>query len=322
MRKQIQKRSAVLFACLMACAPLASWAQGTPSIPSAPSAGTAAIQSFSQTVSPATTMAPPTPAQSFNPPSYTQPTYNPTAAGYPGPVGPGAMPTSPNNGPSNSNFNQNSMPTSQVISSFPSSGNNDDPRAIVHTSMGDFKIKLLRELAPNTVQHFIGLAKGEKEFIDVHTSKKTRRPFYNGLTFHKVVKDFLIQTGCPYGTGRGSAGDIATIKDEIQQVMKFDRPGMVAMAPPRTPDGLDVVKDSNSSQFFITLAPNPEWAGKFTIFGEIESGMDVAKKISAVKVGPTDRPIKRVFVTSIEIVEPKDNVPVAPDLPSNRQPGK
>ncbi|RYZ68609.1 MAG: peptidylprolyl isomerase, partial [Proteobacteria bacterium] len=161
-----------------------------------------------------------------------------------------------------------------------------------------------RARAPQTVAHFIALAKGEKEFVDVKTSKRAKRPFYNGLIFHRVVRGYLIQTGCPFGTGRGGPGDIATIKDEIVPgAMSFNRPGLVAMAPIRDATGLRTTKDTNGSQFFITMKEMPTWDDQYTIFGEVEDGMDVVEKISNVKVGPTERPIKRIYLVAVDIIE-------------------
>lgn len=191
---------------------------------------------------------------------------------------------------------------SEVVSGLPPAKMASDLRAVLRTSMGDITIKLDKVKAPMTVSHFIALARGDKEFVDVKTSKRVKRPFYNGLIFHRVVKGFLIQTGCPFGNGRGGPGDIATIPDEIKPGMKFLKAGLVAMAPMRE-KGVDIRKDSNGSQFFITLREMPDWDEKFTIFGEIEEGMDVVQKIANVKVGPTERPVKRVYLNAIDIFE-------------------
>ncbi len=193
--------------------------------------------------------------------------------------------------------------------------------------MGDITIKLDKIKAPRTVAHFVALARGDREFVDVKTSKRVKKPFYNGLIFHRVVKGFLIQTGCPFGNGRGGPGDIATIGDEIKPMMKFDRPGIVAMAPMREGNGTATRKDSNGSQFFISLKEMPEWEGKFTILGEVEEGMDVVQKISNVKVGPTERPIKRVYLTAVDIFEGSGDQqqqvpPVAPPSPDQVPPAQ
>jgi peptidyl-prolyl cis-trans isomerase A (cyclophilin A) len=171
--------------------------------------------------------------------------------------------------------------------------------AIIKTSMGKIDVKLFPSLVPHTVYNFIGLAKGEKEFVDIKSGKKTKRPFYNGLTFHRAVKGFLIQGGCPYGTGRGGPG--YTIPDEFRSDLRHSKPGIVSMASMRSGGGLQ--KDSNGSQFFITLRAAPELDDKATIFGEVVSGMHIVRKIASVPVGPTDRPIKKVVINAIDIVE-------------------
>ncbi|HVK60518.1 MAG TPA: peptidylprolyl isomerase [Bdellovibrionales bacterium] len=219
---------------------------------------------------------------------------------------------------------------SEVVAALPDANKNAEVRAVLRTSMGDITIKLDRGRTPNTVNHFVGLARGDMDFIDVKTSKKVRRPFYNGLIFHRATRGFLIQTGCPFGNGRGGPGDIATIKDEIRPPMQFDRPGLVAMAPLRESNGTKLKKDTNGSQFFITLRPMPEWNDKFTVFGEVEEGMDVVKKISEVKVGPTERPIKRVYLSAVDIFEgdmkhqpqaaPEPQVEAQPFQPSTEEP--
>lgn len=169
--------------------------------------------------------------------------------------------------------------------------------AILHTSFGDIKVHLFSNYAPRTVKMFTELVKGEKEFVDTATGRTVARPFYTNLTFHRVIPGVLIQTGCPFGNGRGGPG--FTFEDEISPMLKFDKPGMVAMANEQA-EGKPV-KDSNGSQFFITLREMPEWDKNSTIFGEVASGMDVVNKISQVKAGPTGRPIKRIYLKSIEI---------------------
>ena len=173
-----------------------------------------------------------------------------------------------------------------------------DVRAVVKTSMGTFTIRLQPYRAPRNVENFIALAKGTQPFIDVKTSKKVTRPFYNGLTFHRVITGYLIQGGCPFGNGRGGPG--YSIPDETSPFAKFNKPGIVAMAGGRK--GIDVEKDSNGSQFFITVSPQPQWDGKFTVIGEVESGMDVVERISKARTGPADKPIHRITIISIDIV--------------------
>lgn len=192
---------------------------------------------------------------------------------------------------------------SEVVTALPPIAKAQEIRAVLRTSLGDITLKLDRLNAPLTVAHFVALVRGDKESIDVKTSKPVKRPFYNGLTFHRVLKGTLIQTGDPFGNGRGDAGPAAGVPDENKPNMKFNRPGLVAMAPMRDESGKNLVKNSNSSQFFITLREMHDWDGQFTIFAEVEDGLDVVQKIANSKVGPTDRPIKRVYLVAVEIIE-------------------
>lgn len=183
-------------------------------------------------------------------------------------------------------------------------GSEWEPTVVVKTSEGEFKIQLSPIVAPTNVKNFLDLALGQKEFIDTRTGKKVRRPFYTGLNCHRVLKGYYIQCGCPFGNGRGGPG--FKVNDELSPAVRFDRPGIVAMAPMREGGGKGpgYEKNSNGSQFFISLAPLPESDGKFTIIGKISSGMETIKKIASTPTGPTDRPIKRVIIFSID-----------PDLP-------
>lgn len=165
--------------------------------------------------------------------------------------------------------------------------------ATLETSMGKIKVELFATVTPRTVRNFVELANGQKDFVDVKTGRNERRPYYDGMIFHKVVKGFLIQTGCPYGTGKGGPGYIFT--DEISPILRFNKAGVVAMA--------NTGPNSNGSQFFITLSPRPELDDKFTVFGQVIDGMDVVRKIANVKVGPTDRPLKRIFLKKVSISE-------------------
>ncbi len=174
------------------------------------------------------------------------------------------------------------------------------PELTFKTSEGDFKVRFNRQWAPRNVENVIQLALGTKEFTDIRTGKKAKRPFYTGLNCHRVIKGFLIQCGCPFGNGRGGPGYVE--KDEISYFVKIDRPGLVVMAPQveDTATGRKHVKGSNGSQFFISLAPMPELDGQATIVGEISSGMDTIKKIASTPTGPTDRPIRKVIIFSVD----------------------
>lgn len=138
--------------------------------------------------------------------------------------------------------------------------------ALFETSFGHFKIKLYAAKAPVTVKNFVDLATGNKLFTDPETGQPSKKPFYDGLVFHAVIKDVLVQTGCPYSNGEGGPGYL--FKDEINpETNKHNRAGLVSMA--------NFAPDSNGSQFFITLNPLP-WLDKTnTIFGEVTEGLDL-----------------------------------------------
>src|SRR5213083_3186127 len=141
--------------------------------------------------------------------------------------------------------------------------------AAFDTTEGKFKIKLFPDKAPNTVANFVGLADGSK----------TGKPFYDGLVFHRVIPDFMIQGGCPQGTGTGGPG--YTFEDEFNE-HKIVR-GALAMA--------NAGPNTNGSQFFIVTAEACPWLdGRHTVFGEVSEGMDVVDRLEAVPTGAGDRP--------------------------------
>ena len=150
-------------------------------------------------------------------------------------------------------------------------------KAIIETSMGTIELELFPDKAPVTVENFVGLAKGTKEFTDLETGKKTKRKFYDGLTFHRVIPEFMIQGGCPLGTGTGGPG--YTFKDETDNGLKFNKPGLLAMA--------NAGPNTNGSQFFITEVNTPWLNGHHTIFGQVVSNKDleIVKKIARVETG-------------------------------------
>ena len=148
--------------------------------------------------------------------------------------------------------------------------------ATFDTNMGTFKIELYNDLAPKTVKNFTDLV-GKK--------------FYDGLIFHRVIDNFMIQGGCPKGTGTGGPGYV--IRDEFGKGLKHDKPGYLSMA--------NAGPDTGGSQFFITLVPCPWLDGKHAIFGHVISGMDVVEKIGKVATDSQDRPLKKVVMESITI---------------------
>jgi peptidyl-prolyl cis-trans isomerase A (cyclophilin A) len=168
-------------------------------------------------------------------------------------------------------------------------------KAIIETSMGTIEIELFADKAPVTVENFVGLAKGTKEFTDLKTGKKTKRNFYDGLTFHRVIPEFMIQGGCPLGTGTGGPG--YTFEDETDNGLKFNKPGLLAMA--------NAGPNTNGSQFFITEVNTPWLNGHHTIFGQVVSNKDleVVKKIARVETGFSNDPIEPVIIKKITIEE-------------------
>lgn len=163
--------------------------------------------------------------------------------------------------------------------------------AILETSMGNIVARLLEKEAPKTVENFIGLAEGTKEFTDEKSGKKVKRNFYDGLIFHRVIPDFMIQGGCPEGTGRGGPG--YRFADEFHPSLKHSKAGKLSMA--------NAGPGTNGSQFFITVAPTPWLDNKHTIFGEVVEGQDVADKISKVARDSGDRPRTPVVLQKVRI---------------------
>jgi len=167
--------------------------------------------------------------------------------------------------------------------------------ARIETTQGTIVVKLFDKEAPKTVANFVGLAEGTKEWTDPKTGQKVKRPFYNGLTFHRVIPDFMIQGGDPLGSGIGGPG--YRFEDEFNPALKFDRPGLLAMA--------NAGPNTNGSQFFITDAPTPWLNNHHTIFGEVTEGLDVVRKIARVPTGPGDRPVTPVVMTKVTITHAK-----------------
>lgn len=157
--------------------------------------------------------------------------------------------------------------------------------------LGDIVIKLYPEKTPITVQNFVELAEGTKEFVDMKTGEKKKGRYYDGLIFHRVIPNFMIQGGDPSGTGRGGPG--YKFQDEIVADLKFDSPGILAMA--------NAGPNTNGSQFFITLAPTPWLNSKHTIFGKVVEGQDIINKISVVPTAAGDKPVQPVVMEKVTI---------------------
>jgi peptidyl-prolyl cis-trans isomerase A (cyclophilin A) len=163
--------------------------------------------------------------------------------------------------------------------------------AVFDTSQGKIVFRLLEKESPKTVANFVGLAEGTKEFVDPSSGKKVKKPFYDGLTLHRVIPNFMVQGGCPLGTGTGDPG--YRFADEFDKSLKHDKPGKLSMA--------NAGPNTNGSQFFITVAPTPWLDGKHAIFGEVIEGMDIATKISELPRGANDKPKTPVTLNSVVI---------------------
>ncbi len=183
--------------------------------------------------------------------------------------------------------------------------------ATMQTSMGNVVLKLFENESPVTVKNFVDLQLGRKRFMDPKTGQRVRRPFYNGIQFHRVIDGFMLQAGDPTATGGGNVG--FTIKDEFDPSLKFDQPGLLAMA--------NAGPNTGASQFFITQVPTPHLNGLHTIFGKVVEGMDVVNAIAKV---PTrdEKPVKPVLIKTItfERVGPAPEVDVLkPPVPAAKK---
>lgn len=170
--------------------------------------------------------------------------------------------------------------------------------ATLHTNHGDIEIVLFGDDAPKTVENFVGLAKGEKEYRD-DAGRTNPQPFFDGLVFHRIIPNFMIQGGCPLGQGMGGPG--YAFDDEISPDKDFTKPYILAMANA----GKRMGRGTNGSQFFITVAPTTWLQGKHTIFGEVadQPSRDVVDAIAAVKTGRNDKPVEPVVIEKVTISE-------------------
>jgi peptidyl-prolyl cis-trans isomerase A (cyclophilin A) len=157
--------------------------------------------------------------------------------------------------------------------------------------MGNIVCRLFEADAPKAVANFKGLATGAKPWTDPATGKVQHRALYSGTTFHRVIPDFMIQGGDPLGTGMGDPG--YKFNDEVSPKLVFDHPGVLAMA--------NSGPNTNGSQFFITVAPEPHLNGNYSIFGEVVSGQEVADAISKVPRDSNDKPLSPVKIIRIAI---------------------
>ena len=173
--------------------------------------------------------------------------------------------------------------------------------AVIETSMGTLTVRLYEKEAPRTVANFVGLATGQKEWRHPKSGQKqVGRPLYDGTTFHRVMPNFMIQGGDPLShvtdgdpalEGRGDPG--FRFADEVNNGLRFDRPGFIAMA--------NSGPNTNGCQWFITEVAAPHMNNKYSIFGEVVKGFERVPKIARVKVEGT-RPVVPVVIQKVTIV--------------------
>jgi peptidyl-prolyl cis-trans isomerase A (cyclophilin A) len=166
--------------------------------------------------------------------------------------------------------------------------------ATLNTTLGKIVVQLYPDKAPVTVENFVGLAEGTKEWRHPETGEvKKGESLYAGTIFHRIIDDFMIQGGDPLGRGTGGPG--YQFKDEFHPELKFDRPYLLAMA--------NAGPGTNGSQFFITtnVANTRHLTGRHTIFGKVIEGTDVVDRIGQVPTGRMDKPVDDVVIESVTI---------------------
>jgi peptidyl-prolyl cis-trans isomerase A (cyclophilin A) len=163
--------------------------------------------------------------------------------------------------------------------------------AVFETSGGTITAELYEKYTPRAVGNFVGLAAGTKAWWDPKVRAWVKRPMYNGIKFHRIVREQMIQSGDPTGLGSHNCG--FTIRDEYLPGLRFDRPGRLAVANTGKPD-------SGACQFFITEEAIPSWNNNYTIFGQVVEGMDVVDKLSRVKT-VNEKPVEPVLLKSVLI---------------------
>jgi peptidylprolyl isomerase len=158
-----------------------------------------------------------------------------------------------------------------------------NPTVTLETNQGTITIALKPTIAPKAVENFLSLA---------------QKNYYNGVIFHRVIKNFMIQSGDPTGSGRGGASIWnQPFEDEVSPSVQFDKPGLLAMA--------NAGPKTNGSQFFITTAKTPWLNGKHTIFGEVTAGFDVVQKIESLPTNAQDQPLTPVKIVKITFLQEK-----------------
>lgn len=175
--------------------------------------------------------------------------------------------------------------------------------ATLHTTAGDIRIELLPNHAPKTVANFVGLATGTKTWTDPRSGAERHEPLYDGVIFHRVIDNFMIQGGDPLGTGTGGPG--YEFDDEIHPELAFTEKYLLAMANAgkRRNPVTGEISGTNGSQFFITTTETPWLNGKHTIFGRVadDESRAVVDQIGTAKTRPGDRPVEDIVINSVTI---------------------
>jgi cyclophilin family peptidyl-prolyl cis-trans isomerase len=161
----------------------------------------------------------------------------------------------------------------------------DRIKAHFKTNLGEFEVELYAKECPETVWNFVNLAEGRQE-------TKKGGPFYDGLIFHRVIGGFVIQGGCPDGSGMGGPG--YKFKDECHPELKHEGEGLLSMA--------NAGPGTNGSQFFVTLAPTPHLNGRHTVFGKVTTGLETVRAIGTTDTDASDRPTTPVVMEKVTII--------------------
>jgi len=173
---------------------------------------------------------------------------------------------------------------------------NATAKATIHTNYGDIVVELFGNHAPLTVENFIGLADGSRQWKHPRTGEIMNTPLYKDVVFHRIIKDFMIQGGDPLGMGVGGPG--YQFKDEIHPELSFSKPYLLAMA--------NAGPGTNGSQFFITEVATPWLDGRHTIFGKVIQGLETIDAIANVEKGAQDKPKEDVKIEKMEVVKDYD----------------
>ena len=259
------KRSFVAFVCALT---FAAAGCGGPQEPAQPPAATPV----------------PAPAPEATPPSAPTPTPETPA---PTPEKPADKPAAPADAPPASS----AKPTAPDPAKPSAAKHGPGVYAHITTNHGTMVARLFEKEVPKTVENFVSLAEGKKQWRNPRTNTMVRRPYYNNLTFHRIIPKFMIQGGDPEGTGTGGPG--FEFEDEFHPKLRHSKAGILSMAN-RGPD-------TNGGQFFITLVPTPHLDKKHSVFGELVEGMDTLMAIAKVPTGADDKPRKPVIMKSVRI---------------------